>query len=142
MLFTRTLLFASLVASGLARIVTPRESTRSSKDATVLVLGGGVTGVIAARTLHESGIDDFIIVEALGELGGRMMDHVFGAPGKEYVVEAGCNWVSPTRSSAKAVIERSVDPRNSSEPYMSLLLVVLTPAPDRQWACKSHLYPC
>ncbi|OJA10343.1 hypothetical protein AZE42_10647, partial [Rhizopogon vesiculosus] len=37
---------------------------RSTKDAKVLILGGGVTGVIAARTLHEQGMDDFIIVEA------------------------------------------------------------------------------
>ena len=40
------------------------------KDAKVLILGGGVAGVIAARTLHEHGIDDFLIVEAGPELGG------------------------------------------------------------------------
>lgn len=36
------------------------------KNATVLILGGGVAGVIAARTLHEQGITSFKIVEARG----------------------------------------------------------------------------
>lgn len=84
-----------------ARTVPRAEEARSSKDVTVLVLGGGVAGVIAARTLHESGIQDFVIVEALGQLGGRMMDFTFGAPGKELVLEAGCNWVSLTRYSSR-----------------------------------------
>lgn len=43
--------------------------------AQVLILGGGVAGVIAARTLQERGISDFIIVEARHELGGRLMSH-------------------------------------------------------------------
>lgn len=35
-------------------------------DPTVLILGGGVAGVIAARTLYEQGITNFVIVEARG----------------------------------------------------------------------------
>ena len=35
----------------------------------VAVLGGGMAGIIAARTLHEQGIQDFVIVEARPELG-------------------------------------------------------------------------
>ena len=53
----------------------------------VLILGGGVAGVIAARTLHQNGIDDFVIVEARHELGGRMMSHSFG--GKTIELEIG-----------------------------------------------------
>ncbi|KAI0351175.1 amine oxidase [Trametes cingulata] len=68
------------------------------KDAKVLILGGGVAGVIAARTLHEQGIDDFIIVEARPELGGRMMSHEFGAPGNRWTVEVGANWVQGTQT--------------------------------------------
>ncbi|KAK0488508.1 hypothetical protein IW261DRAFT_1325664 [Armillaria novae-zelandiae] len=61
----------------------------SSDSKTVLILGGGVTGIIAAKTLHEAGIDDFIIIEAQDELGGRMKSHHFG--GK--TVELGANWI-------------------------------------------------
>ena len=68
------------------------------KDTTVLILGGGVAGVTAARTLHEQGIDDFIILEARHELGGRMMSHTFGAAGEDWTVEVGANWVQGTQT--------------------------------------------
>jgi len=55
----------------------------------VLILGGGVSGVIAARTLHQNGIDDFLIVEARDELGGRMMSHTFA----NKTIEQGANWI-------------------------------------------------
>ena len=60
----------------------------------VLILGGGVAGVIAARTLHQNGIVDFLIVEARHELGGRMMSHSFG--GK--TIELGANWIHGTQT--------------------------------------------
>ncbi|EPS94808.1 hypothetical protein FOMPIDRAFT_29545, partial [Fomitopsis schrenkii] len=66
--------------------------------ATVLFLGGGVAGVTAARTLHEQGIADFIIVEARGELGGRLMTYSFGALDKKYTVELGAAWVQGTQT--------------------------------------------
>ncbi|KAF8660706.1 hypothetical protein AX16_001573 [Volvariella volvacea WC 439] len=62
--------------------------------AQVLILGGGVAGVIAARTLSESGIEDFIIVEAREELGGRLISHRIGGR----TVEVGANWVQGTQS--------------------------------------------
>ncbi|PIL26397.1 hypothetical protein GSI_12154 [Ganoderma sinense ZZ0214-1] len=68
------------------------------RDTKVLILGGGVAGVTAARTLHEQGIDDFIIIEARHELGGRMMSHAFGAAGKHWTVEVGANWVQGTQT--------------------------------------------
>ena len=74
-------------------------SVRPAKDTTVLILGGGVAGITAARTLHDKGITDFIIVEARHELGGRMMNHRFGAAGHEYNVEVGANWVQGTSTS-------------------------------------------
>ena len=67
--------------------------TRGLNHHKVLILGGGVAGVIAARTLHSQGIEDFVIVEARGELGGRMMTHSFG--GK--VIEQGPNWIQGTQ---------------------------------------------
>ncbi|KAI0328841.1 amine oxidase [Cubamyces sp. BRFM 1775] len=68
------------------------------KDAKVLILGGGMAGVIAARTLYEQGIDDFIIVEAKNELGGRMMSHRFGAANNQWTIELGANWVQGTQT--------------------------------------------
>ena len=62
-------------------VVLPTENVvRAPSNTTtqVLILGGGVSGVIAARTLAKQGISDYLIVEALPELGGRMMSHTFG----------------------------------------------------------------
>ncbi|KAJ7584863.1 amine oxidase [Mycena floridula] len=60
---------------------------------TVLVLGGGVTGVIAARTLHQHGIDNFVIIEGRHELGGRMQTHNLSGT----TIERGPNWIQGTQ---------------------------------------------
>ncbi|KAF8989807.1 amine oxidase [Hymenopellis radicata] len=64
----------------------------ATPNTTVLILGGGVAGVIAARTLHRRGIDSFIIVEARDELGGRMQSHKLGGE-NGYTIEKGANWI-------------------------------------------------
>ncbi|OSD03731.1 amine oxidase [Trametes coccinea BRFM310] len=74
------------------------DTTSHKKDASVLILGGGVAGVIAARTLHEKGIANFTIVEAKDELGGRLSSQSFGAPGKQVTLELGANWVQGTQT--------------------------------------------
>lgn len=67
---------------------------RDTTNKTVLILGGGVAGVIAARTFHQHGIKDFIIIEGRDELGGRLRSTSFG--GK--TVELGANWVQGTQT--------------------------------------------
>lgn len=74
--------FAATLPS--ARNVAP---SKRQKDASVLILGGGVSGIIAAETLTEQGIHDFIIIEARDELGGRLQSEVFGEPGRQVTVE-------------------------------------------------------
>ncbi|KAI0752122.1 amine oxidase [Fomes fomentarius] len=81
-----------------AASLTPDNPLHHQKNATVLILGGGVAGVIAARTLHEQGITSFIIVEARGELGGRLHSETFGAAGREVTLEMGANWVQGTQT--------------------------------------------
>lgn len=60
----------------------------------VAVLGGGMAGVIAARTLSENGISSFVIIEAESVLGGRMKQTQFGG----YTIELGANWIQGTRN--------------------------------------------
>ncbi|KAF8797572.1 amine oxidase [Phlegmacium glaucopus] len=87
-----------LLFSGLSHGATtgPGSSTpvSESKHHKVLILGGGVAGVIAARTLHQNGIDDFLVVEARHELGGRMMSFTFA----NKTLEQGANWVQGTQT--------------------------------------------
>ncbi|KAH7913158.1 amine oxidase [Hygrophoropsis aurantiaca] len=92
------IVFASLVLACQATAQNLIQGNSSQKNATVLILGGGVAGVIAARTLHEQGINDFIIVEAREELGGRLINLNFGAPGRNYSVEVGAGWIKGTQS--------------------------------------------
>lgn len=76
---------------------TPQPRASPAPDATkrfkVLILGGGVTGVIAARTLHQNGIEDYAIVEARSELGGRMQTKEFAGR----IIEQGPNWIQGTQ---------------------------------------------
>lgn len=67
---------------------------RNTANKTVLILGGGVAGVIAARTFHRHGIRDFIIIEGRDELGGRLRSTSFGGE----TVELGANWVQGTQT--------------------------------------------
>jgi monoamine oxidase len=69
------------------------QDATTPNNATVLILGGGVSGIIAARTLYKKGIKDFVIVEARHELGGRLMSYNFSGQ----TVELGANWVQGTQ---------------------------------------------
>ncbi|XP_070577589.1 uncharacterized protein [Ptychodera flava] len=65
--------------------------TLEKYDAEVLILGAGATGIAAARTFHEHGLEDFLILEGSTRVGGRVKEVEFG--GK--VLELGANWVQP-----------------------------------------------
>jgi polyamine oxidase len=67
-------------------------------DLQVLILGGGVAGVMAAKTLHQKGIDNFKIIEARDTLGGRMKSFSFGAADREHILELGADWIHGTRT--------------------------------------------
>jgi polyamine oxidase len=90
----RLALLSSLVAIS-ATVAKPGKRT---KDAQVLILGGGMAGTIAARTLHEKGIEDYIVVEGKTELGGRILSDVFGTIGHNYTVEMGPSWIHGTQT--------------------------------------------
>ncbi|KAJ7614908.1 amine oxidase [Roridomyces roridus] len=81
-----------------ATLVLPASTAGTTQnDKTVLILGGGVAGIIAARTLAEQKVTNFLIVEARDELGGRMHSMEFGAPGRTSVIELGANWIQGTQ---------------------------------------------
>ena len=55
----------------------------------VLILGAGMSGITAAKTLHENGIKDFTILEGYERIGGRMRKAEFA----DTIIELGANWV-------------------------------------------------
>ena len=57
-------------------------------DADALILGGGISGIAAARTLRDAG-KSFLVLEAMDRIGGRIRDTMMG----ETRVELGANWL-------------------------------------------------
>ncbi|KAJ7485571.1 amine oxidase [Mycena latifolia] len=94
--FLKLCLAAATAGIALAGPALPRRGP-PKHDTSVLILGGGVAGIIAARTLHEKGIDRFLIVEARDELGGRMRSTQFGTGDQRSTVELGANWIQGTQ---------------------------------------------
>ena len=80
-----------LVVAGLSALVQSRScdaATSSNVTYTdVLILGAGMSGVAAARTLFVNEIKDFIILEAEDEVGGRMRFD------EKRNIELGANWI-------------------------------------------------
>ncbi|XP_064396029.1 uncharacterized protein LOC135343033 [Halichondria panicea] len=82
----------------LATVIAQPECPADASE--VLILGGGITGVAAARRLHELGVTDFILLEAQDRLGGRIRNEEL-VPGVN--VNVGANWIhgvdrnNPTR---------------------------------------------
>ncbi|KAH9304248.1 hypothetical protein KI387_008652, partial [Taxus chinensis] len=54
-----------------------------------IVVGAGMSGIMAAKTLSENGVKDFLILEATDRIGGRMKKKSVGG----YTIEMGANWV-------------------------------------------------
>lgn len=54
----------------------------------VLILGAGITGITAARTLEVNGISNFLVLEAGDRIGGRIREY----DGTN--LELGANWIS------------------------------------------------
>lgn len=71
------------------RILARNSGKEFQKHSQVLVLGAGMSGITAAKTLHENGIEDFIILEGSERIGGRMRCTEFAGT----VIELGANWV-------------------------------------------------
>ncbi|GAB2240741.1 hypothetical protein Droror1_Dr00021259 [Drosera rotundifolia] len=61
----------------------------------VIIVGAGISGISAAKTLHEAGIHDFIILEATSRIGGRIKKQEFAG----HTIEVGANWLHGTGGS-------------------------------------------
>jgi monoamine oxidase len=67
-------------------------SNSSEKHVDVVVVGGGMSGLYAARTLRPR--RSVVLLEASDRLGGRVLNLKTG-PGPNDVTEAGAQWISP-----------------------------------------------
>ena len=78
------------VAIYLCAVTVVSSQSCSNPDADVLILGAGLSGIAAAHTLNASGVTNFLILEALPRIGGRIQKAEFPSGVK---VEIGANWI-------------------------------------------------
>ncbi|XP_067026364.1 uncharacterized protein [Acropora muricata] len=69
--------------------ITIKQTFAMQRNATVLVLGGGISGIAAAKILSDNGINDFLILEGTDRIGGRMRKRTF----HNTTIEMGANWI-------------------------------------------------
>ncbi|KAL9419326.1 hypothetical protein AB3S75_037144 [Citrus x aurantiifolia] len=77
----------------------------------IIIIGAGMSGIMAAKTLEEAGYKDYIILEADSRIGGRI--HKGQVDGN--TVEMGANWLfsggpksSPAHEIAKKIMLRTL----------------------------------
>lgn len=61
----------------------------SPSRSSVIIVGAGVSGISAAKTLDENGVKDLVILEASERIGGRIRKENFGSVS----VELGAGWI-------------------------------------------------
>ncbi|RZC72582.1 hypothetical protein C5167_048063, partial [Papaver somniferum] len=67
----------------------PQTMAARAHTPTVIVVGAGMSGITAAKTLSDAGIKNILILEATNRIGGRIRKTNFaGVP-----VEVGASWV-------------------------------------------------
>lgn len=64
-------------------------------EADVAIVGAGLSGLVAARSLVRAGVEQVVVLEARDRVGGRTVNHDIG--GGE-VAEGGGQWVGPTQT--------------------------------------------
>lgn len=79
----------------------PAAARRRKRRRDVVVVGGGIAGLSAARAVAKAG-RSVVVLEARDRVGGRTLNHEIG---KGKVVEVGGQWVGPTQDNVLGLID-------------------------------------
>eukprot|EP01018_Ginkgo_biloba_P021871 Gb_25001 [translate_table: standard] len=81
--------FTNMALKGLIMFIFLCFWTCASHTTEVIIIGAGMSGIMAAKTLSENGVKNFMILEGTDRIGGRMKKRSFGG----ITAELGANWV-------------------------------------------------
>ena len=100
----RAALQLSAAASAAAIVpgcVVEAEPEPPATDQDVIVIGAGLSGLVAARELLAAGVERVLVLEARDRVGGRTLNHDL----EGLVVDAGAQWVGPTQDAVLALAD-------------------------------------
>ena len=90
---------ASLGAPGLVHA--SAEDASPARHVNVIIIGAGLSGLMAGRELHRRGVGSFLVLEASDRVGGRTLNMPIGGG---HVVEVGGEWIGPGQNAIAALI--------------------------------------
>lgn len=73
-----------------------------SRHVRVVIIGAGLSGLMAARELQRLGEDSFVVLEARNRVGGRTLNMPIGGG---HIVEVGGEWIGPGQDAVAALVE-------------------------------------
>jgi monoamine oxidase len=93
---------AAAASLGGARLARAGEGEGDLRHVRVVIVGAGLSGLMAARELRRAGEDSFVVLEARDRVGGRTLNMPIG---DGHVVEVGGEWIGPGQNAVGALIE-------------------------------------
>ena len=91
-----------LTADSEARVLAGTRQGDLPRSVDVVVVGAGIAGLVAARRIAKRG-RSVLVVEALGRVGGRVLNHHLESGG---VIESGGAFIGPTQNHIAALARR------------------------------------
>ncbi|HKR66176.1 MAG TPA: FAD-dependent oxidoreductase, partial [Thermoanaerobaculia bacterium] len=95
----------SLAARAGAQSAKPPGATVGSGSYDVIIVGAGLSGLIAARELQRTKLN-ILMLEAGDRVGGRMFGEEVTANGKKGYIDYGGQWVGPTQTAMLALLDQ------------------------------------
>ncbi len=92
---------ASCGAPGLVRAAVVDDAGPVTRHVNVIIIGAGLSGLMAGRELQRRGLDSFVVLEASDRVGGRTLNMPIGGG---HIVEVGGEWIGPGQDSIAALI--------------------------------------
>ncbi|KAK6635766.1 hypothetical protein RUM44_001020 [Polyplax serrata] len=80
-----------------------KEPSKLKKNYKVIIVGAGISGLSAAQTLHENGLNDLLVVEAQSKPGGRISTVKID----DYHLELGAQWIHGEKNDVFSICDRN-----------------------------------